>query len=150
MRDNLEAKGKKLLKVWYGAYVALLMVLLPGAPRANAWDAPRNAGCAICQLRRNPADGRDTREDWAWESHDYAVSAVYGALMPSTPAEASVAVHGCSDAHNVGERVLHMHAVAGTTYQEIAGPVVEERIAQAGGRLAMIINAAARGDGASQ
>jgi hypothetical protein len=89
-------------------------------------------------------------EDWAWESHDYAVSAVYGALIPSIPAEASVAVHACSDADNVGERVLHMHAVAGTTYQEIAGPVVEERIAQAGVRLAMMINEAAKGGGASQ
>lgn len=88
-------------------------------------------------------------EDWAWESHDYAVSAVYAALVPPIPSEANVAVHSCSDANNVGERILHRHAVAGTTYQEIAGAVVEERIAQAGVRLAMMINEAAKGAAAS-
>ena len=42
-----------------------------------------------------------------------------------------------------------MHAAAGTACQEIAGPVVEERIAHAGVRLAMIINEAAKGGGSS-
>jgi hypothetical protein len=89
-------------------------------------------------------------DDWAWESHDYAVSAVYAALVPPIPVEASaVAVHSCSDANNVGERFLRIHAVAGASYQELAGAVVEERIAQAGVRLAMMINEAANSGGAA-
>ena len=83
-------------------------------------------------------------DDWAWESHDYAVSTVYGALTPKVPVEPSVAVHSCSDDNNIGGRLLQLHIVAGAGYQELAGPVIEARIAQAGVRLAMILNEAAK------
>jgi hypothetical protein len=82
-------------------------------------------------------------DDWAWESHDLAESIVYGALAPADPVETSVPVHSCSDANHVGERMMNLHLFAGQTYQDIAGPIVEERIAQAGVRLAMILNEAA-------
>jgi hypothetical protein len=83
-------------------------------------------------------------EEWAWESHDDAVSTVYGRLTPRIPVEASVPVHSCSDDTNIGERLLHMQIVAGAPYQEAAGPLIEQRIAQAGIRLAMILNDAAK------
>jgi nuclease S1 len=83
-------------------------------------------------------------DDWAWESHDYAVNTVYAGLTPKIPVEAAVVVHSCSDDNNVGERLLRMHVAAGSAYQEIAAPVIEERIAQAGIRLAMILNEAAK------
>jgi hypothetical protein len=82
-------------------------------------------------------------DDWAWESHGFAEAIVYGALVPKIPAEPPVPVHSCTDADNVGERRMSLHLVAGQSYQDAAAPIVEQRIAQAGLRLAMILNDAA-------
>jgi S1/P1 Nuclease len=79
-------------------------------------------------------------DDWAWESHDLAENIVYGALIPKVPVEAPAPVHACTDANNIGDRMLHLNLFAGDNYQEAAAPIVEERIAQAGVRLAMILN----------
>jgi len=78
--------------------------------------------------------------DWAWESHDLADSVVYGKLTPSVPVETPAPVRSCTDANNIGDRMMGLHLVAGESYQGIAGPVVEQRLAQAGVRLAMILN----------
>lgn len=82
-------------------------------------------------------------DDWVWESHDFAESVVYGALVPKDPVEVPAPVHSCADDNHVGERMLHLNFVAGQSYQEAAALVVEQRIAQAGVRLAMILNEAA-------
>jgi nuclease S1 len=82
-------------------------------------------------------------EDWAWESHDLAEFIVYGALIPQVPVETPAPVHTCSDDNNIGERMMHLNLFAGQNYQEAAAPIVEERIARAGVRLAMILNEAA-------
>jgi nuclease S1 len=82
-------------------------------------------------------------DDWAWESHDLADSYVYGELTPRVPVEAPVSVHNCSDANNIGERMMRLHLYAGENYQEISSRVIEERLAQAGIRLALILNDAA-------
>ena len=79
-------------------------------------------------------------EDWAWESHDLAESVAYGNLVPADPIEPPVSVNSCADANNVGERMLNLHFSVGAIYQESAASVVEKRIAQAGIRLAMILN----------
>jgi hypothetical protein len=81
-------------------------------------------------------------DDWAWESHDFAESIVYGALVPAVPMETAATVHSCADANNIGLRMLRLHFFAGQNYQDAAGPIVQERIAQAGTRLAMILNEA--------
>lgn len=83
-------------------------------------------------------------DDWAWESHDAAETVAYGALSPKVAIEPNVPVHSCADDNNIGERLLAQHITAGEAYQEQAGPVVERRIAQAGVRLAMILNEAAK------
>jgi len=82
-------------------------------------------------------------DDWAWESHDVAESIVYGALVPKLSAEVPVPVHSCTDANNVGERRMRLHLFAGQSYQDASAAVIEQRIAQAGVRLAMILNEAA-------
>jgi hypothetical protein len=79
-------------------------------------------------------------DDWAWESHDLAENIAYGALIPKVPAEIPTPVHACTDANNIGDRMLHLNLFAGESYQLAAAPIVEERIAQAGVRLAMILN----------
>jgi S1/P1 Nuclease len=82
-------------------------------------------------------------EEWAWESHELAETFVYGQLAPPVPVETPVAVRSCTDAGNVGERLMRMHLFAGEAYQESAAPIAEMRLAQAGVRLAMILNEAA-------
>ena len=89
-------------------------------------------------------------DDWAWESHDLAEGVAYGELAPSVPVEKPLPVHSCSDANNIGERMMRMHFYAGENYQAIAGPIVEERLAQAGVRLAMIVNEAAQSASATK
>jgi nuclease S1 len=83
-------------------------------------------------------------DDWAWESHEQAEATAYGALSPKIAVEPNTPAHSCSDDNNIGQRLLQQHITAGETYQERAGPVVERRIAQAGVRLAMIFNEAAK------
>jgi len=81
---------------------------------------------------------------WAWESHDHAVETAYGAFAKPIAAEPEVAVNSCADDNNIGQRMLHKHLVIGIPYRDQAGAVVEERLAQAGIRLAMILNDAAK------
>ena len=83
-------------------------------------------------------------DDWVWESHEYADSTVYAGLAPRIAIEPNVPVHSCTDDNNIGQRLLHQHIMAGEAYQEEAAPVVERRVAQAGIRLAMILNDAAK------
>lgn len=79
-------------------------------------------------------------DDWAWESHDLAESVAYGELVPKISVESPVATRSCTDANQVGERMLALHLTAAEAYQSSAAPVVEQRIAQAGVRLALILN----------
>ena len=83
-------------------------------------------------------------EQWAWEGHEYSVGTVYGDLGKHVAAEPDVPLNSCADNTNIGQRMLHKHIVLGVAYQEQAGPIVEERLAQAGIRLAMILNDAAK------
>jgi hypothetical protein len=53
-------------------------------------------------------------------------------------------VNTCADDNNIGQRMLHKHLVIGPAYRDQAASVVEERLAQAGVRLAMILNDAAK------
>ncbi len=83
-------------------------------------------------------------EDWVWEGYDFAETVVYGDLTPKIAIEPNVVVHNCSDDNNIGERLLRQNITAGETYQDEAAPVVEKRIAEAGVRLAMILNETAK------
>jgi hypothetical protein len=83
-------------------------------------------------------------DDWVWEGFDFGESVAYGGVTPKITLEPNVSVHSCSDDNNIGERLLHENIVAGEAYQEKAAPVVEKRIAEAGVRLAMILNDAAK------
>jgi hypothetical protein len=83
-------------------------------------------------------------ENWASEGHQHAVDTVYGDLPKKIAVEPDVPVNSCADDNNIGQRMLHKHIVLDTVYQDDAVPVVEERLAQAGVRLAMIVNDAAK------
>jgi hypothetical protein len=81
---------------------------------------------------------------WAWESHDHALETAYGAFSKPIAVEPDVPVNACMDDNNIGQRMLHKHLVIGAAYRDQAASVVEERLAQAGIRLAMILNEAAK------
>lgn len=84
-------------------------------------------------------------DNWAWESHEHAAETAYGALGTPIAVEPDVPVNSCADDNNIGQRMLHKHIVVNTTYRDQAASVVEERLAQAGIRLAMILNEAGKG-----
>jgi len=79
-------------------------------------------------------------DDWVWESHEFAENTVYGDLASKIAIEKSVPVHACTDDKNIGQRMLAEHISVGEAYQEKSARVVELRVAQAGIRLAMILN----------
>jgi hypothetical protein len=89
-------------------------------------------------------------DDWAWESYDLAESVVYGHLRPKIPAEKPVDVHSCADDNNIGQRMMDLHVSAADEYQEAAVPVVQRRLAEAGIRLALVLNEAAAAAGTAQ
>jgi hypothetical protein len=83
-------------------------------------------------------------EQWAWESHDLAETVTYTQLIPKIPVEKPVVVNSCTDAGNIGKRMLDLQVTAGEAYQSSAAGVVEERLEQAGVRLALMLNEAAK------
>jgi S1/P1 Nuclease len=83
-------------------------------------------------------------EAWAWEGHQLAKSTAYGALGKPVATEPDVPVNSCSDNNNIGQRMLNRHFVIGAGYQQRAAAVAEGRLAQAGIRLATILNDAAK------
>lgn len=82
-------------------------------------------------------------DDWVWESHDFAEKNVYDALTPKVAIEKPEPIHACTGDNNIGARLFEEHIVVAEPYQDQAAPTVELRIAQAGIRLALILNAAA-------
>jgi len=83
-------------------------------------------------------------EEWAWESHVLAETVTYSQLIPKIPTEKPVIVHSCTEADNIGNRMLDLRLSAGRAYQAAAAASVEERLEQAGVRLALLLNEAAK------
>ncbi|MFZ0959773.1 MAG: S1/P1 nuclease [Terriglobia bacterium] len=79
-------------------------------------------------------------EDWAWESHELADAAVYAKLPVAIPVEQPQPVKGCSDDNHVSTRMLKLHEQVSQPYVDAVAPTVNEQIAKAGIRLAMVLN----------
>jgi hypothetical protein len=79
-------------------------------------------------------------EDWAWESHELADSVVYAKLPVAIPVEKHVLTKGCSDNNHVSTRLLKLHEQVSQAYVDAVAPTLNEQIAKAGVRLAMILN----------
>jgi hypothetical protein len=82
-------------------------------------------------------------EAWAWESHERGETWVYDALRTKIDVQIERNPKNCADDH-VGNRMFAKHVVADEAYQRNSGKAVEDAIAQAGVRLAMILNDAAK------
>jgi hypothetical protein len=81
-------------------------------------------------------------QDWAWEVHVRAETEIYGAF--SVKIEPDVKPKGCSDNHHIGKRQFDKHLTVDETYQARAAKAAQKGLAEAGVRLAMILNDAAK------
>jgi len=90
----------------------------------------------IAGWQKGPAD----IEAWSWESFQLAVTKVYGKLPVRIPAEVPQPVKSCVDDNHVSARMLKLNERIGEPYQKMAVPAIRERLAQAGARLAMLLN----------
>jgi hypothetical protein len=80
-------------------------------------------------------------EDWAWESHELADAVAYGKLPVGVPDEwPPVEVTSCADDDHVSTRLLKLHEEVTQRYADVVSPTINEQIAKAGVRLAMILN----------
>ncbi|HKT47599.1 MAG TPA: S1/P1 nuclease [Candidatus Acidoferrales bacterium] len=78
-------------------------------------------------------------DEWAQEGHQYAIDTAYGAFAVKIPVQT-----GSPTCTAVEKKLLNKHITASAAYVDAATPVVEERLAQAGVRLAMVLNEAAK------
>ncbi|MGA2986115.1 MAG: S1/P1 nuclease [Terriglobia bacterium] len=79
-------------------------------------------------------------EDWAWESHQLADSVVYAKLPVAIPVEQPEPVKSCVDDNHVSTRMLKLHEQVSQQYVNAVAPIINEQIAKAGVRLAMVLN----------
>lgn len=79
-------------------------------------------------------------DGWAWESHLLAQKDAYGRLPVQIAAETPQAVASCADDHDVSARMLQLNERLAEPYQVASEPTVRERLAQAGARLASLLN----------
>jgi hypothetical protein len=77
---------------------------------------------------------------WAWESYRLAQKIVYGKLPVRIPVESPQIVKSCADDNHVSARMLKLDERLEQPYQDAAAPVLQEQIAKAGARLALLLN----------
>ena len=79
-------------------------------------------------------------ENWAWDTHVLANEVAYGKLPVPIPVETPEPVKSCSDDNHVSTRMLKLDEQISQSYLDAVVPTVNEQIAKAGIRLAMILN----------
>ena len=79
-------------------------------------------------------------DTWAWESHELAQKDAYGKLSARIPTEAPRVVSSCADDNHIAARMLKLDERIADRYQTTSTPIVQERLAQAGARLALVLN----------
>jgi hypothetical protein len=84
--------------------------------------------------------GSKNFDDWAWEGHELAETAVYGKLPHLIPVEKPAEINSCADDDHIGARMLALHEDLEQPYQDASVPVVQQQLAKAGARLAALLN----------
>lgn len=79
-------------------------------------------------------------DDWAWESHQLAISTVYGDLAEKITVETPAPVESCADDNHVAKRLFQLHEKIDESYLTDVSPVIRQQLARAGTRLAMLLN----------
>ena len=83
-------------------------------------------------------------ENWAWESHERAETGVYDAFPEKIAIEPDRKLKSCAEDNHMGKRMFEKHLAIGEAYQASAAKVAQTGLAEAGVRLAMILNDAAK------
>lgn len=83
-------------------------------------------------------------DNWAWESHERSEASVYAAFTEKIGIEPDLKPKSCADNNHMGKRMFEKHLAVGEAYQSSAAKAVETSLAEAGVRLAMILNEAAK------
>jgi hypothetical protein len=83
-------------------------------------------------------------DNWAWESHERAETVVYGGFTEKIGIEPDVKLKSCAENNHVGKRMFEKHLAVDDAYQAKASKAVEDGLWEAGIRLAMILNDAAK------
>ena len=84
--------------------------------------------------------GAPNIDAWALESYRLAEKDAYGKLPAHIPAETPQPVATCADDDHISTRMLNLNERLTDSYQNMAVPIVRERLAQAGARLALLLN----------
>jgi hypothetical protein len=105
-------------------------------PEQVAWDLDQSFQSRIVRWTKG---GGDVNE-WAWESYRLAEQKVYGKLPIRIPIESPQQIKSCADDNHVSARMLKLNERLEQPYQDVAAKVVQEQIAKAGARLALLLN----------
>jgi hypothetical protein len=77
---------------------------------------------------------------WAWESYEFAEKKAYGKLPVRIAIESPQPITSCADDNHVSTRMLKLNERLEQPYQDAAAPVVQQQLAKAGARLALVLN----------
>jgi hypothetical protein len=101
-----------------------------------ASDLDQSFRSKIVRWKRGKAD----LNGWAWESYQLARKVAYGKLPVRIPLESPQVIKSCADDNHISARMLKLDERLEQPYQDIAAPVVDQQIAKAGARLALVLN----------
>jgi len=79
-------------------------------------------------------------DSWTWESHQLAAKYVYAKLPARVPVESPQPVRSCAEDNNISARMLKLNERLEEPYQRRAVLIIRLRFAQAGARLALLLN----------
>ena len=105
-------------------------------PGQVASDLDQSFGSQIALWKTGNAD----INEWARESYQLAGKKVYGKLPVHVPVESPQQIKSCADDNHISARMLKLNERLGQPYQDVAAKVVQEQIAKAGARLALVLN----------
>src|SRR5713101_6949394 len=83
-------------------------------------------------------------DNWAWESHERAETAGYDGFPEKIGIKPDMLLKSCAENNHMGKRIFEKHLAVGEVYQGNAAKTAETGLAEAGMRLAMILNDAAK------
>ena len=138
LRPEREDYSPNLHQIWYTEMVERDMEISSPQRYADELDEKFHARSAAWEAAGIHVD------NWAWESHERAETAVYDALPEKIAIEADIKLKSCAENNHMGERMFAKHLAVGEVYQTSAAKAAEKSLAEAGVRLAMILNEAAK------
>jgi hypothetical protein len=101
-----------------------------------AAELEQSFGPKIARWQKGPANV----DAWAWESYQLAEKRAYGKLPVRIQTEPPQAVKSCADDNHISSRMLRWNERISEPYEIMAAPIAKQRLAQAGARLAFLLN----------